>query len=83
MFKEQTVIVLLCCEIEREMFSEVTAGFNDKFTAPPEPMLLDFTGSNYCFARCLLPLPGLAEKITHISLLPTVVNRKCLYNPQL
>ena len=46
--------VPLCCEIQKETFSEVTSGFNDKFSAPPEPVLLDLTGSNYHFARCLL-----------------------------
>ena len=44
----------LCCEIQRETLSAVTSGFNEKFTALPEPVLLHLTGSNYHF-RCLLP----------------------------
>ncbi|MPC24222.1 hypothetical protein E2C01_017299 [Portunus trituberculatus] len=38
------------------MFTDVTAGFNEKSTAPPEPVLLDLTGSNStgncCCWRC-------------------------------
>ena len=35
-----------------------TGGFNDNFTAPPEPVLLDLlTGSNCHFGRYLLPPP--------------------------
>ena len=49
--------VPLCCETQRETFSEVTAGFNVKFNAPPEPVQLDLTGSNYRFGRCVLPPP--------------------------
>ena len=44
----------LCYETQRETFSEVTTGFDDKFTAPSA---LDLTGSNYHFGRCLLPPP--------------------------
>ena len=47
----------LCCETQKETFSEVTTAFDDKFTAPREPMLLDLTGSNYRFGRCLLFVP--------------------------
>lgn len=43
-------------ETKRETFSDVTAGFNDKFTSSPEPVLLELTGDNYCFGRRLLPL---------------------------
>ncbi|MPC82447.1 hypothetical protein E2C01_077115 [Portunus trituberculatus] len=32
---------------EVETFSEVTAGFNDKFIALPEPKLLDLTGKSH------------------------------------
>ena len=45
----------LSCETLKEIFSEVTPGFNSEFTAPPEPVLLDLTGSNYRLGRCLLP----------------------------
>ena len=48
---------LLCCETQREVFSEVTVGFNDKFTAPPEPVLLHLIGNNYRFGSCLLSPP--------------------------
>ena len=47
------------CETERETFSEVTTAFNDKFTAPTEPVLLDLTGSNYHFFTCLLCPPAM------------------------
>ena len=47
---------LLYCEMQREVFSEGTVSFNDKFTAPPELVLLHLIGNNYRFGRCLLPL---------------------------
>ena len=50
-FRGQAVTISLCCETQRETFNEVTTGFNDKFTASSEPVLLDLTGSNYCFSH--------------------------------
>ena len=38
-FRGQAVTTPLCYETQREMFSEVTTGFDDKFTAPPVPVL--------------------------------------------
>ena len=39
----------------KQTFSEVTAVFNDKVTAPSEPVLLDLFGSSYRLGKCLLP----------------------------
>ena len=59
-FRGPAVASPLCCETLREMLSEVTAGFNEKYTAKtPEPMPFDLTGSIYRVGRWLLPPPGL------------------------
>ena len=38
-FRGQAVVTPLCYETQKETFTEVTTGFNDKFTAPPAPVL--------------------------------------------
>ena len=38
-FRGQVVTTPLCYETQRETISEVTAGFDDKLTAPPDPVL--------------------------------------------
>ncbi|MPC80258.1 hypothetical protein E2C01_074832 [Portunus trituberculatus] len=40
------------------MFIDVTAGINDKFTTPHEPVSLDLSGSNYRLSKCLQPPPA-------------------------
>ena len=62
----------LGCKTQRETFSEVTAGCTAKFTAPPEPMLLDVTGNNCRFSWCLLP---------HLTLTPLLINNRPLCKP--
>ncbi|MPC91501.1 hypothetical protein E2C01_086541 [Portunus trituberculatus] len=39
----------LSCETRRETYSETTTSFNERFTAPPELVLLDLTGSKSLF----------------------------------
>ena len=38
-FRGQAVVTPLCYETQRETFSEVTTGFDDKLTALPDPVL--------------------------------------------
>ena len=51
------MIAPLCCKIQRETFSEVTVGFDNKLTASLVPVLLGLSGCSYCFDRCQLPAP--------------------------
>ena len=71
--RAKAVTVPLCCETQRETFSEVTAGFNDKFTASQEPVLLDLTGSNSYFGTSLTKLISLLIILMKI-LPPTVTS---------
>ena len=67
----------LCWDTQGETFSKVTASFNDKFACVP--VLLDLTGSNYCFGRYLLSPPPM-EVLLMIKLVSTA--SMCKIQPQ-